>query len=59
MYYANTDVGKIAAEPGIKGFCPMCASEMIPKCGEINAHHWAHKALGDCDTWSDGETAWT
>jgi competence protein CoiA len=58
MQYANTDKGKSTAEPKLPGRCPMCSGELVAKCGEINAWHWAHKSLEDCDTWSEGETQW-
>lgn len=58
MYYALTVIGKVAAERGLTGVCPHCNTPVIPKCGEINVHHWAHKSLSECDTWSEGETDW-
>lgn len=58
MYYANTEQGKIPAQHGVIGSCPNCGGVVIPKCGEINAHHWAHKSLNECDVWADGETDW-
>lgn len=33
--------------------CPTCSSGLIQKRGSINIHHFAHKAGGDCDTWSE------
>jgi hypothetical protein len=30
---------------------------MIPKCGPLVVHHWAHEA-NDCDPWWEPETAW-
>jgi hypothetical protein len=50
--------GRFTAEPGISGVCPMCKKDLIPKCGEINVWHWAHKSNKDCDTFSEGETKW-
>jgi len=58
MIYARSTNGEIVeAEPGGEGYCPNCKSHLIPKCGEINAWHWAHRA-GDCDPWYEPETAW-
>ncbi|WP_146049951.1 competence protein CoiA family protein [Roseovarius confluentis] len=44
--------------PGAVGHCPFCNSEMIPRCGEIRVHHWAHKSKVDCDPWWEPETDW-
>ena len=38
--------------------CPGCKSRVWAKCGEINAHHWAHLSKADCDNFAEGETAW-
>jgi competence CoiA-like predicted nuclease len=35
----------------------MCQERMIPKCGSLVVHHWAHKA-NDCDSWWEPETEW-
>jgi competence CoiA-like predicted nuclease len=29
--------------------CPICESKLIPKLGDINAHHLAHKDASKCD----------
>ena len=59
MLYADSPHGgKITATPTTEGKCPLCGAALIPKCGSINAWHWAHKTTADCDPWSDGETAW-
>lgn len=44
--------------PGAVGQCPFCKSEMIPRCGEVRVHHWAHKSKVDCDPWWEPETDW-
>lgn len=31
---------------------------MIPRCGEVRVHHWAHKSKVDCDPWREPETDW-
>ena len=49
---------RILATPEAKGICPVCDAELIPKCGEIKAWHWAHKSLRDCDTWAEPEGDW-
>ena len=43
---------------GLIGSCVGCGQEMIPKCGPIKIHHWAHKADCDCDHWWENETEW-
>ncbi len=50
--------GRLWATPNAEGVCPICGSELIPKCGEIKTWHWAHKSLRDCDTWSEPESDW-
>lgn len=55
--YANLDGVRQLPQRGARGRCPLCDSEVIAKCGEINAWHWAHLRL-DCDPWSEGESAW-
>lgn len=59
MQFAMVNGNKIKASfDGPHGLCPLCEKEVIPKCGDINIWHWAHKVLGDCDTWSEGESEW-
>lgn len=59
MIYALDEAGgRIAAEKGRSGICGICSELVIPKCGAIKAHHWAHKAGTDCDRWSEPETPW-
>ncbi|MEP2446583.1 MAG: competence protein CoiA family protein [Balneola sp.] len=57
MKYALVDNIKSEASKGVRGICPSCGSELISKCGEKKANHWAHK-VKDCDSWSEGETDW-
>jgi hypothetical protein len=59
MRYALNKWGqKITAQKGLSAMCDMCSSDMIPKCGQIKAHHWAHKSTADCDLWHEPETEW-
>ena len=58
MIWANVDQEKAQAVKGSLGFCPDCNNPLIPKCGEINIHHWAHKGERDCDSWAEPETPW-
>jgi competence CoiA-like predicted nuclease len=58
MLAVNQEDARIQAEPGLKGTCPICKTEVIPKCGEIKTWHWAHKSLKDCDHWAEPESEW-
>ena len=49
---------RIVAIPGYRAICPLCRAEVVAKCGDINAWHWAHSSTEDCDSWSEGETSW-
>ncbi len=53
-------VNKIISEPvkNVNGKCPLCGADVIPKCGNTNVHHWAHKKDKGCDNWSEPETYW-
>jgi hypothetical protein len=35
----------------------MCKEKLIPKCGRIVTHHWAHRGA-DGDSWREPETEW-
>lgn len=58
MKYALLDGKKILAKPGLIGYCLSCGSELIPRCGNIKIHHWAHKSVKMCDNWWENETQW-
>ncbi|MBL1435551.1 MAG: hypothetical protein COB08_005055 [Rhodobacteraceae bacterium] len=58
MLTANINGNRSRPFPGTVGTCPFCYSEMIPRCGEIKVHHWAHKSKTDCDHWWEPETDW-
>lgn len=51
--YAKDSKGRLvhitSAIPGVVYYCPNCGNEMIPKLGEINAHHFAHKVECSCN----------
>jgi competence protein CoiA len=36
-------------------FCPACGEDLIIRLGEIQVHHFAHRANTDCD-WGSGES---
>lgn len=59
MLYAYSLIGnKICATPNARAFCPECGDAVIPRCGNINIWHWAHKSNNDCDAWGEYETNW-
>lgn len=58
MKYALVDGIKTEAEKGVKGICPVCDAELIPKCGKVYAKHWAHRSIISCDRWWEPETEW-
>lgn len=59
MFFANNINGERIyiddAEVKQDYFCPVCQSVMIQKRGNINAHHFAHKAGKECDPWYSGK----
>lgn len=42
---------------GQPAFCPVCDGALLPKCGSIRIHHWAHR-VAECDPWWEPETEW-
>lgn len=59
MKYAILNNERIEPQRGIKdAICPICGEKVIPKCGNIKIHHWAHKIKDNCDPWWENETEW-
>ncbi len=58
MKFALVNEIKTEPHPTLKGKCPACGAEMIPKCGDIKVHHWAHNRGRICDPWWENETSW-
>jgi competence protein CoiA len=58
MEFALVNGERVAANPGLNGFCPLCLEPVIAKCGIERIHHWAHRNKVSCDSWSEGETEW-
>jgi len=58
MKFALINGKKAEAFKGAKGYCVVCDSEVVAKCGEIKIHHWAHKGARNCDPWWEPETEW-
>jgi competence CoiA-like predicted nuclease len=47
------------AQHGMTATCPQCSGLMVPKCGRLVMHHWAHEANEcDCDPWWEPECIW-
>lgn len=57
MRWAQLGSERIEPTPKSAASCPLCGGELISKCGEIIAWHWAHKTK-DCDPWSEPESDW-
>lgn len=49
MKYALVNNNKVEAAKGLKGICPICHESVIPKCGQMKIHHWAHIKQTHCD----------
>jgi len=58
MKLALVDGQRRGALPKLVGECIYCGSAMIAKCGDVYAHHWAHKSRQECDPWWENETEW-
>jgi hypothetical protein len=56
--YANVDGERRLPFPKGRAICPCCGGLLIAKCGQINAHHWAHQSEVDCDTWQEPIGPW-
>ncbi len=59
MLYAKDIVSMdyVMATPKLVAECPHCNDQVISRCGQINAWHWAHRAESECPG-SEGETEW-
>ena len=58
MRFALVDDERRRPKPGLRGRCSRCQHEMIAKCGDFVAWHWAHKGRRRCDPWAENETDW-
>jgi hypothetical protein len=58
MKYALVNNFKTEAQKDLKGYCPICESELTAKCGDFKIHHWSHKKIRNCDPWWENETEW-
>lgn len=58
MRFAIVNEEKREAQKGLAGICIGCEQPVIPKCGPIKVHHWAHASQCECDHWWENETEW-
>jgi competence protein CoiA len=58
IYALDSNGSRVEASPRMTATCPQCGGEVISKCGEINAWHWAHAVGDECDPWSETESLW-
>lgn len=59
MRYANLNGARITPAPGVTGAtCPVCSEPVIPKCGQVNSHHFSHLSTENCDPWHEHMTKW-
>lgn len=58
LYAVNESGERVLATPKKQASCPSCGASMVAKCGRTVVWHWAHESIGDCDSWSEGETHW-
>jgi competence protein CoiA len=58
MRFALVNNERTEAETGLRGFFRGCGMPVIPKCGTVRVHHWAHQNTKICDSWWEPETEW-
>lgn len=58
MQLALVNGSRVEAYPTGRGVCPICAREVVAKCGTRVIHHWAHSSRRSCDPWWEPETQW-
>lgn len=58
MRFAIVNNERTLPATGLRGHCPSCGAEMVPKCGNERVHHWAHRGQRVCDQWWEPETEW-
>ena len=58
MRFALVNNERTEAKHKLNGICPACYQPVIPKCGTLKIHHWAHSSKKSCDSWWETETEW-
>ncbi|MCF7908162.1 MAG: competence protein [Candidatus Omnitrophica bacterium] len=58
MRFALVGGDKTEAQPGLRGSCVHCQSDMIAYCGAEKVWHWKHKRKSLCDPWWENEAEW-
>lgn len=54
----KVDIDWAVIHPNVKYYCPCCHARLIVKNGKINAAHFAHENLVDCDDFSNDMSDW-
>lgn len=57
MLLAEHNGERVNAQKGIAASCPGCGAPVVAKCGDFQAHHWAH-AAGTCRYVDKEESEW-
>jgi len=57
MRIALVDGVRRVPTPGAKGICTGCGEELVAKCGQVNAWHWAHLPASECP-YKDDHSVW-
>ena len=58
LYGITNDGQRIPPCKDARALCPHCRGPLIPKCGQIKIHHWAHKESKGCPYSSYSMTHW-
>jgi len=58
MKYGLKNNQRVCAQPGVEATCPLCKSDLVPKCGTVIIWHFAHKQIISCDSWYEPESEW-
>ena len=58
MIYGLSENGeRVSAKKNVEASCPGCKADLVPKCGPVKVHHWAHKEAKNC-IYATGMTQW-
>ncbi|HMQ49943.1 MAG TPA: competence protein CoiA family protein [Saprospiraceae bacterium] len=49
---------RIEPKKGAIAICQCCGLDLVPKCGNIKVHHWAHPKGNVCEHWWEPESEW-
>lgn len=51
-------IDDVKKEDSTEFLCPICGGEVVKKMGNIVVHHFAHKSLVECDTFTQDMSEW-